>query len=177
MIWDYGKHPHMRRALVPGSFDPIHNGHIEVIERAATLFDEVLIASVYNPEKPSGVFSMEERREMIQQSCAHIGNISVDFFYGLLVDFAQEKNCTVIVKGLRAVSDFEAELQMAQMNEKLTGILTLFLPTTSRHSFLSSRLLREVANFGGDVSSMVPAPVLSHLHEKFPRSVGASGNK
>jgi pantetheine-phosphate adenylyltransferase len=164
----------MRRALVPGSFDPIHNGHIEVIERAATLFDEVLIASVYNPEKPSGVFSMDERREMIQQSCAHIPNISVDFFYGLLVDFAGEKNCTVIVKGLRAVSDFETELQMAQMNEKLSGILTLFLPTTSRHSFLSSRLLREVASFGGDVSSMVPAVVLQHLNTKFPRPAGAT---
>ncbi len=161
---------------MPGSFDPIHNGHLEVIERAATLFDEVLIASVYNPDKPSGVFSMDERREMIQESCGHMGNISVDFFYGLLVDFASEKNCTVIVKGLRAVSDFETELQMAQMNEKLSGILTLFLPTTSRHSFLSSRLLREVASFGGDVSSMVPSPVLKHLNAKFPKSSGtASG--
>ncbi len=158
----------MRRALVPGSFDPIHNGHLEVIERAATLFDEVLIASVYNPDKPSGEFSMEERREMITASCAHLPNISVDFFYGLLVDFAREKQCSVIVKGLRAVSDFENELQMAQMNEKLTGILTLFLPTTSRHSFLSSRLLREVARFGGDVSSMVPPPVLAHMNAKFP---------
>lgn len=158
----------MRRALVPGSFDPIHNGHLEVIERAATLFDEVLIASVHNPDKQSGTFSMEERRDMIEQSCAHIGNIQVDFFYGLLVDFAHEKQCSVIVKGLRAVSDFENELQMAQMNEKLTGILTLFLPTTSRHSFLSSRLLREVAKFGGDVGSMVPPPVLRHMQNKFP---------
>jgi pantetheine-phosphate adenylyltransferase len=158
----------MRRALVPGSFDPIHNGHLEVIERASTLFDEVLIASVHNPDKASGTFSMDERREMIEQSCAHIGNIQVDFFHGLLVDFAHEKRCSVIVKGLRAVSDFETELQMAQMNEKLSGILTLFLPTASRHSFLSSRLLREVARFGGDVSSMVPAPVLRHLNDKFP---------
>jgi pantetheine-phosphate adenylyltransferase len=157
----------MRRALVPGSFDPIHNGHLEVIERAATLFDEVVIASVYNPDKPAGTFSLEERRDMVTASCAHIQNITVAFFSGLLVDFAQSNDCTVIVKGLRAVSDFENELQMAQMNEKLTGILTLFLPTASRHSFLSSRLLREVARFGADVSSMVPPPVNEALKAKF----------
>jgi pantetheine-phosphate adenylyltransferase len=164
----------MRRALVPGSFDPIHNGHLEVIERASTLFDEVVIASVYNPEKPSGTFAMEERRDMITASCAHIGNISVAFFSGLLVDFARAKDCNVIVKGLRAVSDFETELQMAQMNEKLSGILTLFLPTASRHSFLSSRLLCEVAKFGGDVSSMVPGPVAGALKKKFPTPIPAS---
>jgi pantetheine-phosphate adenylyltransferase len=157
----------MRRALVPGSFDPIHNGHLEVIERAATLFDEVVIASVYNPEKPSGLFSLEERRDMITTSCAHIPTISVAFFSGLLVDFAKERDCSVIVKGLRAVSDFETELQMAQMNEKLSGILTLFLPTASRHSFLSSRLLREVARYNGDVSSMVPENVNVALQRKF----------
>jgi pantetheine-phosphate adenylyltransferase len=157
----------MRRALVPGSFDPIHNGHLEVIERAATLFDEVVIASVYNPDKPAGTFTLEQRRDMITASCAHVQNISVAFFSGLLVDFARSNDCTVIVKGLRAVSDFENELQMAQMNEKLTGILTLFLPTTSRHSFLSSRLLREVARHGGDVSSMVPPSVNEALKAKF----------
>jgi pantetheine-phosphate adenylyltransferase len=157
----------MRRALVPGSFDPIHNGHLEVIERVATIFDEVVIASVYNPDKPSGLFTLEERRDMITTSCAHINNISVAFFSGLLVDFAQEQDCTVIIKGLRAVSDFETELQMAQMNEKLSGILTLFLPTASRHSFLSSRLLREVAQYGGDVSSMVPKNVNEALAKKF----------
>jgi pantetheine-phosphate adenylyltransferase len=158
----------MRRALVPGSFDPIHNGHLEVIERAATLFDEVVIASVYNPEKPSGMFTLEERREMVSESCSHLPNVTVAFFSGLLVDFANDNGCSVIVKGLRAVSDFETELQMAQMNEKLSGILTLFLPTASRHSFLSSRLLREVARFGGDVSSMVPPTVLHYFAQKFP---------
>jgi pantetheine-phosphate adenylyltransferase len=164
----------MRRALVPGSFDPIHNGHLEVIERVATIFDEVVIASVYNPDKPSGLFTLEERRDMITTSCAHINNISVAFFSGLLVDFAKEQDCTAIIKGLRAVSDFETELQMAQMNEKLSGILTLFLPTASRHSFLSSRLLREVARYGGDVSSMVPQNVNEALAKKFAGASSAS---
>jgi pantetheine-phosphate adenylyltransferase len=160
----------MRKALVPGSFDPVHSGHLEVIERAANLFDEVLVASIYNPVKlDSGTFSMEERREMLTESLAHLSNVSVGFFTGLLVDFAREQDCSVIVKGLRAVSDFETELQMAQMNEKLSGILTLFLPTASRHSFLSSRLLTEVARYGGDVSSMVPEPVARRLREKFSK--------
>ncbi len=158
----------MRKALVPGSFDPVHNGHLEVIERVAHLFDEVVVASVYNPAKiGSGTFTLDERRAMLTESLVHLENVQVEFFTGLLVTFATEHDCSVIVKGLRAVSDFESELQMAQMNEKLTGIATLFIPTASRHSFLSSRLLTEVARYGGDVSSMVPEPVSRRLLEKF----------
>ncbi len=156
----------MRKALVPGSFDPVHNGHIEVIERASRLFDEVVIASVRNPNKANQLFSLEERRDMLEESTAHLENVSIDFFDGLLVTFAEMHHCNAIVKGLRAVSDFEAELQMAQMNERLTGIATLFIPTASRHSFLSSRLLLEVARYGGDISSMIPEPVNRRLIEK-----------
>ena len=157
----------MRRALVPGSFDPVHNGHIEIIERASRLFDEVLIAAVRNPGKTGSLFDMEERRDMLFEALQHLSNVQFDFFSGLLVDFAAANNVSAIVKGLRAVSDFETELQMAQMNERLTGIATLFIPTTSKHSFLASRLLVEVARYGGDVSTMVPEGVNRRLKEKF----------
>jgi pantetheine-phosphate adenylyltransferase len=156
----------LRKALVPGSFDPVHNGHIEVIERASRLFDEVLVASVRNPNKANALFTLEERRDMLAESTAHLDNVSIDFFDGLLVTFAEDQGCNAIVKGLRAVTDFETELQMAQMNERLTGMATLFIPTASRHSFLSSRLLLEVAKYGGDISSMVPEPVNRRLVEK-----------
>jgi pantetheine-phosphate adenylyltransferase len=159
----------VRKALVPGSFDPVHNGHVEVIERASRLFDTVLVASVRNPNKAGSLFSLEERRDMLVEATAYLGNVEIDFFDGLLVTFAKETSCDAIVKGLRAVSDFETELQMAQMNEHLTGIATLFIPTASRHSFLSSRLLREVANYGGDISRMVPECVNIRLQEKFAR--------
>jgi pantetheine-phosphate adenylyltransferase len=153
----------VRKCLVPGSFDPIHNGHLEVIERASSLFDVVLVAAIRNPQKSEAMFTLEERKEMIAESTAHLSNIEIGFFSGLLVNFAADHDCTAIVKGLRAVSDFETELQMAQMNEKLSGIVTVFLPTASRHSFLASRLLREVARYGGDVSTMVPEAVTRRL--------------
>jgi pantetheine-phosphate adenylyltransferase len=156
----------LKKVLVPGSYDPVHNGHLEVIERAAQLFDRVVLAAVHNPSKV-GRFTMEERRDMLEESTSHLTNVSIDFFDGLLVDFAKREGCDAIVKGLRAVSDFESELQMAQMNERLTGIVTLFIPTASRHSFLASRLLMEVARYGGDVASMVPEPVNRRLKEKF----------
>lgn len=157
----------MRKALVPGSFDPVHNGHLEVIERAAHHFDEVLVASVRNPGK-NEFFTMEERRDMLAEATAHLPNVQIDFFTGLLVEFAQTHGCTAIVKGLRAVSDFESELQMAQMNHRLTCIDTFFIPTSSRYSFVASRLLREVARYGGDISSLVPDCVHRRLKEKFP---------
>lgn len=157
----------MRKVLVPGSYDPVHNGHMEIIDRASKLFDEVLVAAVFNPNKNTGLFTLEERRDMLVESTAYLGNVSIEFFSGLLVDFAAEHGCNAIVKGLRAVSDFETELQMAQMNERLSGIATLFIPTASRHSFLASRLLCEVARYRGDISSMVPEPVNRRIVAKF----------
>ena len=156
----------MRKCLVPGSFDPIHNGHMDVIERASSLFDIVLVAALGNPQKSTAMFSLEERREMIAEATSHLPNIEIGFFSGLLVNFAEEHGCTAIVKGLRAVTDFDSELQMAQMNERLSGIVTVFLPTVSRHSFLASRLLKEVARYGGDVSSMVPEAANRRLVER-----------
>lgn len=158
----------MHKALVPGSFDLLHNGHMEVIEKASALFDEVIVAAIRNPGKQGQVFTLEERRQIIAEATEHLPNIVIDFFDGLLVDFAVKHECGAIVKGLRAVSDFETELQMAQMNERLKGIVTIFIPTGARHSFLASRLLREVARYGGDISSMVPPAVARRLQEKFP---------
>jgi len=156
----------MTRALIPGSFDPVTFGHLDVIERTARLFDEVLVAVVENPQK-STLFTLDERTEMLAEVTGHLSNLKVDEFEGLLVDFALDRGVNAIVKGLRAVSDFEYELQMAQLNYRLSGIETLFMPTTPGHSFLSSSLVREVARFGGDVSSMVPPPVADRLTVRF----------
>ncbi len=153
-------------ALVPGSFDPVTYGHLDIIERAATLFDEVVVAAVANPGK-APVFSLEERQSMLADVTAHLANLRIEAFDGLLVDFAVRRGVTAVVKGLRAVSDFDYELQMAQMNYRLSGIETLFMPTTPEHSFLSSSLVREVASFGGEVSSMVPPAVAKRLEERF----------
>lgn len=159
----------MTRALYPGSFDPIHNGHVELVESAAALFDEVVIATVRNPQKGDGLFTLEERQDMIEESLAHLGNVTVTSFSSLVVDLAMELRADFIVKGLRAVSDFESELQMAQMNKAISGVETLFLPTVSSRSFIASKLIREIARFGGDVSTMVPESVAVRLKEKYPR--------
>jgi pantetheine-phosphate adenylyltransferase len=156
----------MTRALIPGSFDPVTFGHLDVIERAARLFDEVLVAVVENPQK-STLFALGQRTEMLAEVTGHLHNLKVDAFEGLLVDFALDRGVGAIVKGLRAVSDFEYELQMAQLNYRLSGIETLFMPTTPEHSFLSSSLVREVAQFGGDVSSMVPPQVAARMRVRF----------
>lgn len=161
----------MRTALFPGSFDPLHNGHLEIIETAAQLFDSVVVAAMRNPQKGEPLFGLEDRQEMIRESVAHLPNVEIAFFASLVVDLAKEVGADVIVKGLRVASDFEHELQMAQMNEAISGIVTVFLPCASSQSFIASSLVREIARFGGGnrVASMVPAPVAKRLAEKFGR--------
>ena len=157
----------MTRVLYPGSFDPIHYGHLEIIEAVAQVFDEVIVATMRNPQKGDGLFSLDEREQMIKEVCAHLPNVSVAMFSNLVVNLARDLGADFIVKGLRAVSDFENELQMAQMNHALAGVQTVFIPSASKRSFLASKLIREVVRFGGDVSSMVPEPVRARLVGRF----------
>ncbi len=157
----------MTIALFPGSFDPFHNGHLEVVERASLLFDTVVVAAMRNPQKASALFNLEERKELIEMAVGHRSNIEIVGLSSLVVQLAREIGASVIIRGLRAVSDFENELQMAQMNRQLSGIDTLFIPTSSIYSFVASRLLREVALYGGDVSGFVPAPIASAIAAKF----------
>jgi pantetheine-phosphate adenylyltransferase len=154
-------------ALCPGSFDPVTNGHMDIIERTSRHFDHVIVAVIRNPQKAQSLFTLEERQEMLREVTAHLANVRIEFFKGLLVEFAEEHGATAIVKGLRAVTDFDYELQMAQMNQRLSGIDTLFISTSPQYSFLSSSLVREVARFGGDVTSMVPPLVAKRLAERF----------
>ena len=152
----------VRRALCPGSFDPVTNGHLDIIGRAAALYDEVVVAVFVNQSK-SSLFTVDERLEMLLEETAHYGNVRVDTFQGLVVDYCRAHDIPVIVKGLRAVSDFDYELQMAQMNRGLAGIDTLFMPTNPEYSFLASSLVKEIAKWGGDVSSLVPPDVLRQV--------------
>ena len=159
----------MTVALIPGSFDPFHNGHLEVVERAGRLFDDVVVATLRNPQKAEPLFTLAEREVMLKEALAHLPNVRIVSVSKLVVDVARDVGASAIVKGLRAVSDFENELQMAQMNRQLSGIETLFIPTTSTSAFVASRLLREVARYGGDVSAFVPKVVWLRLQEKFSK--------
>jgi pantetheine-phosphate adenylyltransferase len=152
-------------ALCPGTFDPVTNGHIDVVERAARLFDQVVVAVIDNPNKQP-LFTAEERVRMLKEAVGDLANVEVTSFGGLLVDYARDRGIGIIVKGLRAVSDFDYELQMAQMNRHLSGVETCFVPTNPQWSYLSSSLVKEVAQLGGDVSALVPGHVLPLLEEK-----------
>jgi pantetheine-phosphate adenylyltransferase len=159
----------VRTALFPGSFDPLHNGHVDVIHIASRLFDRVVVAAIRNPGKSAQLFTVEERRDMIMTACGHLGNIEVVGMKTLTVDVAKENNADVIVKGLRVATDFENELRMAQMNKAISGIETLFIPTGSTNSFIASTLVREIAKLGGveRVAGFVPPAVMAGLKEKF----------
>ncbi|GGK28318.1 phosphopantetheine adenylyltransferase [Pilimelia terevasa] len=156
----------MRRAVCPGSFDPVTKGHLDIVGRASRLFDEVVVAVMINPSK-SGLFPIEERVELLGLVTRELPNIRVETFRGLLVDFCRAQDAPVVVKGLRAVSDFDYELQMAQMNVGLAGVETLFMPTNPLYSFLSSSLVKDVAKWGGDVSAHVPELVARRLRDRF----------
>jgi pantetheine-phosphate adenylyltransferase len=154
--------------VCPGSFDPVTNGHVDVINRAAALYDELVVAVLVNPGK-AGFFPVEERMELLRESVAHLPNVRVDSFQGLLVDYCTANDIPVIVKGLRAVSDFEYELQMAQMNRELAAVDTLFVPTAPQVGHIASSLVKQIATFGGDVSRLVPKIVDDRLRERAAR--------
>ena len=155
----------MRRAVCPGSFDPVTNGHLDIIGRAAALFDEVIVMIAFNVNK-AGLFTVDERIQMLHEVTGAWSNVVVDSYSGLLVDFCRDRGIPAVVKGLRAVSDFDYELQMAQMNRHLGGLETLFVPTSATYSYLSSSLLKEVAALGGDVAGLVPDAVATRLRER-----------
>jgi pantetheine-phosphate adenylyltransferase len=155
----------VRRAICPGSFDPVTNGHLDIIGRAANLYDEVVVAVFVNRSK-SGLFTVDERIAMLEEATAELPSVRVDSFRGLIVDYCKTHDIAVIVKGLRAVSDFDYELQQAQMNRGLAGVDTLFMPTNPEYSFLASSLVKDVASWGGDVSKLVPPTVLKRLIER-----------
>ena len=154
------------RVICPGSFDPVTNGHLDVFTRAARIADEVTVAVLVNRNK-SGLFSVDERMEILRDVTSSLPNVRVDSFHGLLVDYCREHDIQAIMKGLRAVSDFDYELQMAQMNYRLADVETLFVSTNPQYSYLSSSLIKEIARFGGDVEGLVPQAVLDRLPAKF----------
>jgi pantetheine-phosphate adenylyltransferase len=155
----------VKRVVCPGSFDPITFGHLDIVERASSIFDEVVIAVMVNKTKQT-LFTVEERIEMTKEVTAKFPNVKVDSWSGLLVDYCKTNDISIIVKGLRAVTDFDYELQMSQINLQLQGVETLFLSTAPAHSFLSSSLVKEIASHGGDVSSYIPAVLLERLKNR-----------
>jgi pantetheine-phosphate adenylyltransferase len=163
-------------ALCPGTFDPVTNGHLDIIVRTSRSFDAVLVAVLENPSKEP-LFGIEERVGMLKEATGDLTNVEIGSFSGLLVEYATQRNVSVVVKGLRAVTDFEFEIQMAQMNERLAGIETLFMPTNPRWSFLSSSLVKEVARLGGDVEGLIPDQVRDRLLEKLAEQHEGRGEK
>jgi pantetheine-phosphate adenylyltransferase len=156
----------MTKVVCPGSFDPVTNGHLDIIERSARLFDEVVVAVLVNQNK-QGLFTIDERLALLAEATKHLPNVTTASFVGLLVDFCTSNGVDAIVKGLRAVTDFDYELQMAQMNGSLTEVDTVFIPTSPAYSFLASSLVKEVAKHGGDVSALIPEFVNVELKAKF----------
>jgi pantetheine-phosphate adenylyltransferase len=161
----------VRRAVCPGSFDPVTNGHLDIIGRAALLYDEVVVAVLINISKQA-LFSTDERVEMLREATSAYQNVQVTRFHGLIVDFCRENDIPVIVKGLRAVSDFEFEQMMSQMNYRLARIETLFMTTNPLYSYLRSSLVKEIARYGGDVSGLVPPLVAGRLRERIGTELG-----
>jgi pantetheine-phosphate adenylyltransferase len=162
------------RVVCPGSFDPVTNGHVDIIARAARLYDEVVVAVLINIHKKT-LFTTDERVEMLEQVTAGYPNVRVARFHGLIVDFCTENDIPAIVRGLRAVSDFEYEQMMSQMNYRLAGVETLFITTNPLYAFLRSSLVKEVAGYGGDVKGLVPDLVLTRLRERLGDQRGDSG--
>lgn len=159
----------MKIAVYPGSFDPITKGHLDIIERSAKVFDKVIVAVLINPDK-KGLFNIEERVKLIEKVTSSLGNVGVDSFNGLLVNYMMEKNAQVIIKGLRAVSDFEYEFQMALMNKKLEpNIETFFMMTSAKYSYLSSSSLKQVAMFGGCINDLVPEEIIDDIKMKLKK--------
>lgn len=164
----FGTVSDMTRVVCPGSFDPITNGHLDIIERASYLFDEVTVVVLFNESK-QGLFTTEQRVELITEAVSKMKNVTVDSYSGLLVDYCSQNSIHAIVKGLRAVSDFDYELQMAQMNGNLTGVDTVFIPTSPEYTFIASSLVKEVARHGGEVTGLVPMNVLRALDSIYGR--------
>lgn len=156
----------MKRAVCPGSYDPVTNGHLDIVERAVVQFDEVVIAVLVNKSKAS-LFAVDDRMDMLREVTAHLPQVRIDSWHGLLVDYCRDNGIGAIVKGLRAVSDFDYELQMAQMNYQLSQVDTLFMPSNPTYSFLSSSLVKEVAAYGGDVGHLVPEKVHQRMINRF----------
>ena len=157
------------KAIYPGSFDPVTNGHMDIIERAAKVFDEVVVAVAVNLEKEP-MFSAEERVELLKEACRHLTNVRVDYFHGLTVNYARQVGSAIVIKGLRAVSDFEFELQQALMNKRLDdSVETMFMMTSAEHLFLSSKMVKQLAEFGASVTGLVPPVVEERLLAKIKR--------
>jgi pantetheine-phosphate adenylyltransferase len=159
----------MKRAVYPGSFDPITNGHLDIIKRASEIFDEVIVGALVNPDK-KGLFDIAERVNLIEKSTSNISNVKVESFTGLLIDFMKKTDSKIIVKGLRAISDFEYEFQMAMLNNKLdSNIETVFLMTSEKNSYISSSSIKQIAMFGGSITDFVPEIIVNDILDKFKK--------